>query len=105
MASNVDSELASRLATLLAQTESAHGQYEVAALQGQRDEQWPAWYSAYLLQNGLPGLLDGMPGRGNLVNNLERLLVEADKNHRSSATSEPWPSYYARYFLSIASSA
>jgi hypothetical protein len=63
MASNVDSELASRLATLLAQTESAHGQYEVAALQGQRDEQWPAWYSAYLLQNGLPGLLDGMPGQ------------------------------------------
>jgi hypothetical protein len=98
---NIDSNLASRLAALLAQTEAAHGRFE--AQLGKRDEQWPRWYADYLRQNGLPGLLDGMPGRDNVVNNLEKLLIERDKNHRSSGTSEPWPAYYARYFLSIAS--
>jgi len=103
MESNPHSELAARLAALLAQTEAAHGQYEVEALHGERDEQWPDWYAAYLLQNGLPGLLDGMPGRDTVVNDLDKLLAEADRVHRSSGTSEPWPSYYAHYFLAIAS--
>ena len=98
---NTDSGLAARLAALLAQAETAHGEYE--ATTGERDEQWPDWYAAYLRQNGLPALLDPLPARSNVLNNLARLLTEADKNYRSSGTSEPWPAYYARQFLALAS--
>lgn len=28
---------------------AAHHEYEVNALQGRRDEQWPGWYAAYVL--------------------------------------------------------
>ena len=103
MGSEGDSELIMHIASLLERAKTAHRQYEVEELEGGLDEQWPAWYATYLLQNGLPGMLDGMPGRDNLVNNLDKLLIEADRNHRSSGTSEPWPTYYARYFVSIAS--
>jgi hypothetical protein len=101
MDTNPDSGLAARLAALLARAEAAHGEYEAAT--GVRDEQWPEWYAAYLRQNGLPSLLDPLPSRSNVLNNLASLLAEADKNYRSSGTSEPWPVYYARQFLALAS--
>ena len=34
---------------LLAQIEAAHGAYEATDLNGVYDEQWPAWYAAYML--------------------------------------------------------
>jgi hypothetical protein len=35
------------LAQLLQETERAHGEYEREL--GQRDEDWPSWYAAYML--------------------------------------------------------
>jgi len=37
-----------RLASLLKEAEGAHAEYERKL--GQRDEQWPQWYAAYILE-------------------------------------------------------
>lgn len=39
---------AERLAQLLREAEAAHAEYETGL--GQRDEDWPAWYAAFILQ-------------------------------------------------------
>jgi catechol 2,3-dioxygenase-like lactoylglutathione lyase family enzyme len=40
---------ANDLASALRRAEAAHGQHEKSALGGQRDENWPAWYAAYMV--------------------------------------------------------
>jgi len=94
-----------RLTRLLVQTAKAHDEYEVGELRGIRDEQWPAWYAAYLRENGLPQLLEGMPGQQSVLAGLESILVDADTSYVSSkeAQTEKWPAYYARYLLGRAS--
>lgn len=37
-----------RLATLLREAERAHGEYEKAL--GHRDDEWPDWYAAYIVE-------------------------------------------------------
>ena len=105
VAGDNESGAASRLSALLVQTAKAHREYEVRELQGMLDEQWPDWYAPYLRRNGLPQLLEGMPGQQSVIDGLERVLVEADAAYRGSAEAqtEEWPDYYARYLLSRAS--
>ena len=38
------------LTELLRETSKAHGRYEHDELGGQRDDDWPTWYSGYLLE-------------------------------------------------------
>lgn len=38
-----------QLAKALKAAGSAHHEYESNALKGERDEQWPGWYAAYVL--------------------------------------------------------
>jgi hypothetical protein len=94
-----------RLTRLLVQTAKAHDEYEVRELGGIRDEEWPAWYAAYLRENGLPQLLEGMPGQQSVIVGLESALADADTSYLSSheAQTENWPAYYARYLLARAS--
>jgi len=94
-----------RLTRLLVQTAKAHDEYEVGELRGIRDEEWPAWYAAYLRENGLPQLLEGMPGQQSVIAGLESALADADASYLSSheAQTETWPAYYARYLLRRAS--
>ncbi len=37
-----------RLEQLLREAEAAHGEYEQSL--GQRDEDWPAWYARYIVE-------------------------------------------------------
>ena len=39
----------SDLASAFRRAEAAHGQYEKRTLGGQRDENWPEWYAAYMV--------------------------------------------------------
>ena len=41
-----------QLAQLLREAETAHAEYEREL--GQRDEDWPAWYAGYILDNLQP---------------------------------------------------
>ena len=45
---NDQASLRQRLATLLREAERAHGEYEKTL--GHRDEDWPAWYAAYIAE-------------------------------------------------------
>jgi hypothetical protein len=37
------------LTRLLKEAEAAHGKYEAEELGGERDEDWPAWYAEYIV--------------------------------------------------------
>jgi len=39
---------AAYLEQLLVETADAHGRFEEQQLGGERDEQWPRWYAAYM---------------------------------------------------------
>ena len=40
---------ANDLASAFRRAEAAHGEYEKRVLAGQRDENWPDWYAAYMV--------------------------------------------------------
>lgn len=89
-------ERRAQLAELLTEAAQAHDKYEQSALGGQYDSEWPRWYADYLVEHGLPDLL----GRGDLSNEqLVEMLTKADANHRTRASEERWPDYYAGYLL------
>jgi hypothetical protein len=92
-------ETAQRISALLSQTAEAHDRYERAELGGVYDQAWPAWYAAYLLDNGLPGFFPGGAARERLRTSLPDLLAEADKSHRANAPAEKWQDYYAAYLI------
>lgn len=95
--------LSTRIADLLIETGTAHGRYEEEALGGRRDDRWARWYAAYLRRNGLPELLDTMPGETMVLGYLENFLSQADELYRAQNPAELWPAYYARYLLRLAS--
>lgn len=81
------------IARLLAETESAHGDYETTALSGVHDEGWPDWYATYLLAHGLPDLL---PHAGKLsAAELGAILKQLDADYRREQPESEWPAYYA----------
>jgi hypothetical protein len=96
-----ENRVISEVSSLLATTETAHGLFEAEALNGQRDEEWPQWYAQFLIQNGLPELLNETPGAGKArsVEQLAGLLAEADISHKATAPNERWQDYYARYLM------
>jgi hypothetical protein len=66
------------VAALLREAETAHSAYETDVLGGAFDEEWPAWYAAYLLDHGLRAQLPS-------AENLER-----------GKQTGPWPDVYAQ---------
>lgn len=96
--SNDNPELAAKISTLLTRTAIAHRQYEIEALNGEVDQQWPQWYAAYLAENGLLDLLGGV-APAELEVMLDELLVDCDQSHRSNAPEVKWEDYYARYMI------
>ena len=82
------------VAALLRQTETAHGAYETSVLGGTFDEDWPAWYAAYLLDHGLS---DHLPGDERLdVANLTAMLARLAADYERGEQVSPWPDVYAR---------
>ena len=82
------------VAALLRDAGTAHGVYEANVLGGVYDEEWPAWYAAYLLDNGLDDLL---PGAESLdVDNLTAMLARLAADYERGEQASPWPDVYAR---------
>jgi hypothetical protein len=82
------------VAALLREAETAHGAYETDVLGGAFDEEWPAWYAAYLLDHGLR---DQLPRAGNLdVTNLTTMLARLAADYERGEQTGPWPDVYAQ---------
>ena len=81
-----------QLAALLRETGAAHEQ-AFGATNGE-DAEWPTWYARYLaprLQRELGGQVDQAA--------LAADLRQVDGVYRASDGREPWPEFYARWFV------
>jgi hypothetical protein len=86
------------LAALLSETFAAHATYETSELGGVYDQQWPAWYTRYLVEHGIGALL----GRAVTSEEVAALLAECDETYRRDNPATTWPDFYARQFLARA---
>jgi hypothetical protein len=85
----VDDE--ARIAELLQEAAEAH--HVVYRIVDGDDPDWASWYADWLLElSELPELLNAKPVRSHLVH----ALVELDREHDESASSERWQDAYAR---------
>jgi hypothetical protein len=82
------------VAALLREAETAHGAYETNDLAGVYDEAWPAWYAAYLLEQGLS---DHLPGAERLdIAILTAMLTRLAADYEQGEQTSPWPDVYAQ---------
>jgi hypothetical protein len=80
-----------RIAELLQEAAEAH--HVVYRIVDGDDPDWASWYADWLLElSELPELLNTKPVRSHLVH----ALVELDREHGESASSERWQDAYAR---------
>jgi hypothetical protein len=84
-----------RIAALLSETGAAHGVYEERELNGVYDQNWPAWYAAYLVAHGLGDLV----AAPLTTEQLSQLLKQCDEAYKREQPAEGWPSYYARLMV------
>lgn len=79
---------------LLVRAEEAHGTYEAAELNGVYDQDWPQWYAAYVVENGIGALL----GHDVTSDELAQILVTSNEEfERLDAESrEAWAGYTSR---------
>jgi hypothetical protein len=90
----MESTLEQAVASLLREAETAHVAYETNVLGGVFDEDWPAWYAAYLLDHGLG---DHLPGDESLdVASLTAMLARLAAAYEQGEQASPWPDVYAR---------
>jgi hypothetical protein len=87
--------LQEKLTALLEQAASAHHKYEGEELKGVRDEQWPAWYADYLLNNGLDALLGSQADSDEISAALEGLT----RQQKEENNAQPWAAYAAAKLL------
>jgi hypothetical protein len=83
------------IANLLDKTLAAHSLHEKRELNGVYDQDWPAWYAAYLVEHGIGDLLGQAITRGELTG----LLKQYDKDYRAQRQLDGWPDYYAAQLL------
>jgi hypothetical protein len=83
------------IANLLDKTLAAHSLHEQRELNGVYDQEWPAWYAAYLVEHGIGELL----GNAITAEQLARLLKQYDVEYRAQPRPEGWPDYYAAQLL------
>ena len=86
MASDVERSVA----TLLRETEAAHGDYEMNDL-GERDQDWPIWYATYLFDNGLADLLPTI-GLAD-VSTLAGVLAALQEEYERETPGVPWTEF------------
>jgi hypothetical protein len=84
--------LTDQLTALFEQAGKAHHQAYLA-MNGDHPE-WPIWYADYLLEK-LPPLLGATFTRNELAGLLTRLSQE----QAAEEPTDPWPCYYAHYFV------
>lgn len=83
------------IASLLDKTLAAHSVHEERELNGVYDQEWPAWYAAYLVEHGISDLL----GQAITPGELAGLLKQYDEDYRAQPRSDGWPDYYAAQLL------
>ena len=84
-------QVGSAAAALLVRAGAAHGVYEERELGGVYDQEWPAWYAAYLIDHGFGDLV----GRSITVGQVAEWLKGCDAAHKAERSREPWPAFYA----------
>ena len=79
---------------LLVRAEEAHSQFEATELNGVYDTEWPPWYAAWAVENGIGALV----GRDITVDALGQFLASsnADFERTVPRRTEPWAAYIAR---------
>jgi len=80
-----------KLIEILRKASTAHGDYEVNILNGVYDDNWPAWYAAYVV--GVLGIEIIKPAK------LTRLFLEAHSAHQEQNPKVDWPTFYADYII------
>lgn len=90
-----------RMTQLLEEAHTAHSVYEKGVLHGVWDEEWPAWYAAYLATHGILDLVAWDSQGREPPEGLALLLAEADRLHQRTAPQQHWPHFYARYLLGL----
>lgn len=87
--------LQNQIAGLLKHGQEAHHTYEKAELDGKYDEQWPAWYADFLLNNGLPALTGTTPDPDALA----AFLEHSSQQMKAEGSLEAWNEYTASKLL------
>jgi hypothetical protein len=79
---------------LLLRAEEAHGRYEATELNGVYDQDWPRWYAAYAVENGIGAVL----GHDVTTDGLAAFLASAyaDFEQADPKPDDPWAAYVAR---------
>ena len=82
------------LEALLAQAESAHGEFETNELNGVYDKEWPRWYAQYAVDHGAGTVL----GRDVSVDELAAFLTDTwdDLQRADPKPTQSWAAYTAR---------
>ena len=88
-------ERENRIASLLTAAVSAHHTYEQEELGGECDQDWPQWYAAWLLENGLASAFAPPPGQQALAGALERISAE----HKGTDGEQSWAEFTAPRLL------
>lgn len=84
--------LLTEVQALLKQAQEAHHLYESEELHGERDEQWPAWYADFLLNNGL----DELFGSQKSADELSEWLQAAA---RAAGKDDDWAAFTAAFLI------
>jgi len=79
---------------LLVQTETAHGEFEAAELNGVYDQEWPRWYATYAVEHGIASFV----GHPVTIDRLTEFLASSNVEFEQAdpKPSEPWAAYTAR---------
>lgn len=90
----MDADAAPRIEQLLIRTEAAHGRYEATELRGEYDRDWPRWYAAYAIDQGIGEIL----GRDVTVDELAEFLATSfsEFERADPKPTESWAAYIAR---------
>lgn len=85
-------EIITKIANLLSQAGSAHHHFEQTVLKGIYDQEWPAWYSEYVVQHGLGELLPTPV----TVEQLGRFLAENYELYQRENSKQNWADFTAQ---------
>jgi len=82
------------LRALFARAGEAHHVFETTELKGVYDQDWPSWYAAYAVGNGIGALI----GREITADELAKYLASSNAAFEAiePQPTEPWATYTAR---------
>lgn len=84
-----------KLAELLGQAGTAHHAFEEEELNGETDEDWPRWYAAYLIEEGITTFFQPPPGLEDLAEQLDLIT----KKHSEDDPEGDWYGFAANALM------